>query len=248
MPCAAVFGGASMLLAVLLALVPLTMASGGGGGLRLHVGLDPAGASVLDANGFPNAREGVANRAENAVPNGGHGQVVPPAPRTAAASASTSGASRHGSALRGARIGAPQAPATAEVWNVRKQLRLTWPLRGAITSGFGWRTHPIFGTKEFHTGIDIAGRFGTPIVAAYWGTVRYVGYKGGYGEVVIVDHGHGVETSYAHLSSATVKAGAFVEEGEEIGRTGSTGWSTGPHLFFEVYEDGVPRNPSGFLP
>jgi murein DD-endopeptidase MepM/ murein hydrolase activator NlpD len=237
-----------MLLAVLLALVPLTMAYGGGG-LHLHLGLDPAGASVLDADGLPNAREGVANRAENVVPNAGHGhQVVLPAPRIAAAFASRSGASLRGSPLRGARIGAPQAAATAEVWNVRKQLRLTWPLRGAITSGFGWRTHPIFGTKEFHTGIDIAGSLGTPIVAAYWGTVRYVGYKGGYGEVVVVDHGHGVETSYAHLSSARVKPGALVEEGEEIGRTGSTGWSTGPHLFFEVYEDGVPRNPTGFLP
>jgi len=245
MPCAAVFGGASMLLALLLALVPLTMASGGG--VQLHMGLDPAGASVLDADGFP-GHEGVANRAEDEVPNGGPGQVVAPAKRTVAASASTSGASRRGSPLRSGRIGAPQTAATAEVWNVRKQLRLTWPLRGAITSGFGWRTHPIFGTKEFHTGIDIAGRFGTPIVAAYYGTVRYVGYKEGYGEVVIVDHGHGVETSYAHLSSATVKPGAVVEEGEEIGRTGSTGWSTGPHLFFEVYENGVPRNPTGFLP
>lgn len=247
MPCAAVFGGASMLLAVLLALVPLTMAFGSGG-LQLHMGLDPAGASVLDADGLPTAREGIANRAENVVPIAGHGQVVPPAPHVAAALASTSGASLSGSPLRGARIRAPQAPAAAEVWNVRKQLRLTWPLRGAITSGYGWRTHPIFGTKEFHTGIDIAGNFGTPIVAAYWGTVRYVGYKAGYGEVVVVDHGHGVETSYAHLSSATVKPGAFVEEGEQIGRTGSTGWSTGPHLFFEVYEDGVPRNPTGFLP
>jgi murein DD-endopeptidase MepM/ murein hydrolase activator NlpD len=132
--------------------------------------------------------------------------------------------------------------------NIRKQLLLVWPLHGAITSGFGWRTHPIFGTREFHTGIDIAGRWGTPIVAAYWGTVRYVGWKGGNGEIVIVDHGHGIETAYSHLSATTVKPGEVVEEGQEIGRTGSTGWSTGPHLFFEVYVDGSPRNPTGFLP
>ena len=134
------------------------------------------------------------------------------------------------------------------MWNASKQLRLVWPLQGAITSGFGWRTHPIFGTREFHTGIDIAGPTGAPVVAAYWGTVRFVGWKGGYGQIVIVDHSYGVQTAYSHLASATVQPGAVVSQGQQIGRTGSTGWSTGPHLLFEVWDNGVARNPFGYLP
>jgi murein DD-endopeptidase MepM/ murein hydrolase activator NlpD len=238
-----------MLLAVVLALVPLTLDAGGAGGpVQVHLGPDPAGASVLDARSDPHA---LSNRAEAVVPNGAHAPVEPPTQRVIPASAPRGVVvSRHGSSsITAGRAGAViQGPSSVATWNVRKQLRLAWPLQGAITSGFGWRTHPIFGTKEFHTGIDIAGRWGAPIVAAYWGTVRFVGWKGGYGQVVIVDHGHGFQTSYAHLSGTTVKPGQVVEQGEEVGRTGSTGWSTGPHLFFEVYEDGTPRNPTGFLP
>jgi murein DD-endopeptidase MepM/ murein hydrolase activator NlpD len=247
MPCAALFGAASMLLAIILALVPLTLASGGAGGpVQLHLGPDPAGASVLDTNGDTRA---VPNRAE-VVLNGAHAPVTAPSPRVAPASAPRGAvvSRQGGSSITASRGGALiQGPSSVATWNVRKQLRLAWPLQGAITSGFGWRTHPIFGTKEFHTGIDIAGRSGSPIVAAYWGTVRFVGWKGGYGQVVIVDHGHGFQTSYAHLSATSVKPGQVVEQGQEVGRTGSTGWSTGPHLFFEVYEDGIPRNPFSFL-
>lgn len=235
-----------MLLAIVLAFVPLTLTSGNTGGpIQVHLGPGPAGAEVLVSNDFSYA----ANRVEPTATNGAHDPVVPPSQHVGPAVESRGGVPARGSSpARAGRTGPLiQGSSTAEVWNVRKQLRLAWPLRGPITSGFGWRTHPIFGTREFHTGIDIAGRSGTPILAAYWGTVRFVGYKGGYGEVVIVDHGHGVETSYAHLSAASVKPGAFVEQGEEVGRTGSTGWSTGPHLFFEVYEDGIPRNPFGYL-
>jgi murein DD-endopeptidase MepM/ murein hydrolase activator NlpD len=124
---------------------------------------------------------------------------------------------------------------------------LVWPARGIVTSPFGWRIHPIFGTREFHTGIDIGGPSGAPVAAAYPGTVQFVGWKGGYGRLVIVYHGGGLETAYSHLSAASVQPGAHVEQGQEIGRIGSTGWSTGPHLLFEVFENGIPRDPAGYL-
>jgi murein DD-endopeptidase MepM/ murein hydrolase activator NlpD len=117
-----------------------------------------------------------------------------------------------------------------------------------LTSPFGWRIHPIFGTREFHTGIDIAGPSGAPVLAAYAGTVRFVGWQEGYGKRIVVDSGGGLVTAYSHLSVTDVQPQAYVTQGQEIGRIGSTGWSTGPHLLFEVYENGVPQNPTGYLP
>lgn len=122
---------------------------------------------------------------------------------------------------------------------------LLWPVEGRITSGYGWRIHPIFGTREFHTGIDIGAPWGTPIKAAAAGTVLFTGWMRGYGMLVILDHGNGLSTTYSHLSSYSVHVGEHVERGEIIARIGSTGWSTGPHLFFEVRENGQPVNPLG---
>jgi len=122
---------------------------------------------------------------------------------------------------------------------------LRWPVPGAISSGYGWRIHPIFHTREFHTGIDIAAPYGTPIRAARDGTVIFNGWMRGYGMLVILDHGNGLSTTYAHLSSSSVRVGERVKRGEVIANIGSTGWSTGPHLFFEVREDGQPVNPLG---
>jgi murein DD-endopeptidase MepM/ murein hydrolase activator NlpD len=122
---------------------------------------------------------------------------------------------------------------------------LLWPVLGRISSGYGWRTHPIFHGREFHTGIDIAAPWGTPIQAAANGTVLFTGWMRGYGMLVILDHGNGLSTTYAHLSSFGVHGGDRVHSGDVIARIGSTGWSTGPHLFFEVREDGRPVNPMG---
>jgi murein DD-endopeptidase MepM/ murein hydrolase activator NlpD len=264
MPHAAMFAAASMLLAVGLALVPWTLASGtdGTAALHLHGSAEAAEPAVLDFPGDPRVADAgvpattpsaVATAAAPAAPPSAAANAAAPAapPSQRVIAASTSGgivSRRSSSPAGGGRTGTLLGPRTTEVWNVKKQVRLMWPLRGPITSGFGWRTHPIFGTHEFHTGIDIAGRTGTPIVAAYSGKVLFAGWKSGYGQVVVVYHGHGFETSYAHLSAASVKPGEAVEQGQEVGRTGSTGWSTGPHLFFEVYQDGIPRNPTAFLP
>jgi len=124
---------------------------------------------------------------------------------------------------------------------------LAQPSEGLITSRFGWRTHPIFGTREFHTGVDIANRIGTPIRAAESGIVRFVGWMGGYGRLIVVTHGNGLETSYSHLSSMLVALGQRVVRGDVLGHMGNSGWSTGPHLLFEVRRDGVPLDPMPFL-
>lgn len=119
------------------------------------------------------------------------------------------------------------------------------PVPGPITSGYGWRTHPIFGTREFHTGIDIAAPYGTPVQAAHDGGVIFNGWMRGYGLLVILDRGGGLTTTYSHLSASLVHVGDRVVRGAVIARIGSTGWSTGPHLFFEVREDGRPIDPAG---
>ena len=119
------------------------------------------------------------------------------------------------------------------------------PVAGPVTSGYGWRIHPIFGTREFHTGIDIGAPYGTPVEAAYDGTVIFNGWMRGYGLLVILDHGGGLTTTYSHLSASLVHVGDHIARGGVVGRIGSTGWSTGPHLLFEVREDGAPVDPLG---
>ncbi len=125
--------------------------------------------------------------------------------------------------------------------------RFAWPVSGRMTSGFGYRIHPIFGSRRFHSGIDIAARHGTPIVAAAGGQVVQSGYFGGYGYSIMVYHGGGYATWYAHLSSFNVSVGQNVERGQVIGYVGSTGWATGAHLHFEVRINGSPHNPLDYL-
>jgi murein DD-endopeptidase MepM/ murein hydrolase activator NlpD len=123
----------------------------------------------------------------------------------------------------------------------------SYPVRAPITSPFGPRRHPIFGVRSMHSGIDLAAPYGTPIKASEGGVVIYSGWYGGYGKVVILDHAKGFSTLYAHLSSTKVAVGARVKQGEVVGFEGSTGYATGPHLHFEVREQGKPKNPVIYL-
>lgn len=125
------------------------------------------------------------------------------------------------------------------------------PIAGPITSPFGYRTHPIFKTRIFHSGIDIGGPNGGAIRAANAGKVIYSGWYGGYGKVVIIDHGHyngkATTTLYGHMSNYIVSAGEIVRKGQVVGYEGSTGYSTGPHCHFEVRVNGKPQNPFNYI-
>ncbi|MDS3859229.1 peptidoglycan DD-metalloendopeptidase family protein [Thermosynechococcaceae cyanobacterium BACA0444] len=125
--------------------------------------------------------------------------------------------------------------------------RLSYPIRAPITSTFGWRIHPILGTQRFHNGLDFGAPTGTPIQAAERGRVIYAGWYGGYGNAVIVDHGNGATTLYAHASRLVVAEGDVVQRGQVLALVGSTGLSTGPHLHFEVRINGEPQDPSYYL-
>ncbi len=120
---------------------------------------------------------------------------------------------------------------------------MIWPVNGRITSGFGRRTHPILRFARMHKGVDFGAGWGTPIHAAADGQVTRAGWAGGYGRQVRIAHGGGMATSYSHMSRMAVESGAFVRQGQLIGYVGSSGLSTGPHLHYEVLEDGRPVNP-----
>ncbi len=124
---------------------------------------------------------------------------------------------------------------------------MIWPIYGPITSEFGWRTHPIFGTQRYHSGLDIGGDYGEPIAAAATGTVIHSGWISGYGNTVIIDHGGGITTLYGHNQSLLVGVGESVTQGQTIALCGSTGNSTGPHCHFEVRENGEPVSPYSYL-
>lgn len=117
----------------------------------------------------------------------------------------------------------------------------------SLSSAFGWRLHPIRGTYRLHSGIDIPGRLGTPVLASAGGRVRFAGPAGGYGNMIEIEHGNGLETRYAHLSRLLVALGAAVIPGETIALMGSTGLSTGSHLHFEVRDRGRATNPLAWL-
>lgn len=122
-----------------------------------------------------------------------------------------------------------------------------WPGNGRLTSRYGYRTHPIYGDRRFHAGIDLGGGFGAPLVATRAGTVIVAGPSGGYGNLIVISHGNGLTSSYAHLSSMAVREGQDVAQGQSVGRVGSTGNVTGPHLHFEIRLDGEPVDPMDYL-
>lgn len=123
----------------------------------------------------------------------------------------------------------------------------SFPVHGRLTSPFGLRRHPIFKVVSFHSGVDLAAPYGTAIMASDTGRVIFNGWYGGYGKVIIVDHGMNYSTLYAHLSRATASKGKTIIKGETVGYEGQTGYSTGPHLHFEVRKSGRPQNPLNYL-
>lgn len=139
---------------------------------------------------------------------------------------------------------APPAQAPPQV----SKYRFIWPCRGEITSYYGWRTHPIFGTTKYHSGMDIAVDYGTPIKAAAAGTIIYSGWLGGYGYTIMIDHGGGLVTLYAHNNELAVYEGQYVNQGVVVAYAGSTGWSTGPHCHFEARLHGEVTEPLDYLP
>ncbi|MGQ9844079.1 MAG: peptidoglycan DD-metalloendopeptidase family protein [Spirochaetota bacterium] len=136
-------------------------------------------------------------------------------------------------------------PKLAKEFALREMFRS--PLGGRLTSFFGGRVHPIFRQWGFHNGLDIAAPYGTPVGAARQGVVVSSGWMGGYGKAVIIQHDEGFKTLYGHLSSIHVRQGQHVKAGQFIGKVGSTGWSTGPHLHFTLWQYNKLINPMKVL-
>ena len=122
-----------------------------------------------------------------------------------------------------------------------------FPSDAPTSSPFGWRIHPILGYRRFHAGLDFAASYGSTIRAADSGTVIFAGWYGGYGKAVIISHSKGISTLYGHTSELYVSEGQSVQKGQAIAAVGSTGFSTGPHLHFEVRRDGTPVDPANYL-
>jgi murein DD-endopeptidase MepM/ murein hydrolase activator NlpD len=142
--------------------------------------------------------------------------------------------------IRQAQVVAHRPP----VANAHTRFAFLWPARGLLTSGFGWRLHPLFRIWHLHTGVDIRASSGAPVLAAADGRVIYAGWFGGYGKIVAIDHGGGISTLYGHLSSMVVATGDEVHRAQLIGHVGSTGYSNGPHLHFEMRINGRPVDPT----
>jgi murein DD-endopeptidase MepM/ murein hydrolase activator NlpD len=147
----------------------------------------------------------------------------------------------------GVMIRGAQVPALrTHVVEAHTSFAFMWPGRGVITSGFGLRRHPVFGIMHVHTGVDLAAVWGSPVLAAADGRVIYTGWFGGYGKIVVIDHGEGISTLYGHLSQWMVASNDDVHRGQVIARVGNTGYSTGPHIHFEIRINGTPVDPEGF--
>ena len=123
-----------------------------------------------------------------------------------------------------------------------------WPINATVTSEYGYRVHPVYGSRRLHSGMDIGAAGGTPIAASNSGVVIFAGRQGGYGNTIIVDHGGGITTLYAHQSRLGASVGQQVGRGDIIGFVGATGTATGNHLHFEVRVNGTPTNPRNYLP
>jgi murein DD-endopeptidase MepM/ murein hydrolase activator NlpD len=122
-----------------------------------------------------------------------------------------------------------------------------YPIRGRLTSPYGWRSDPISGVRRFHAALDLAAPAGTPIKAAMGGRIVTLGFNSVYGKYIIMTHSGGFQTLYAHMNTTSVGQGAYVQQGAKIGEVGSTGYSTGPHLHFAIFKNGKAVNPLELL-
>jgi murein DD-endopeptidase MepM/ murein hydrolase activator NlpD len=156
-------------------------------------------------------------------------------------SSALSGAATVGIELGGGR------PATTADWLRMAAAPTMWPVEGPVTGSFGERIDPFNGEGAFHTGVDISAAYGQPVVAPADGVVTFAGDAGGYGRLVILEHGQGISTRYGHLASFAVALGQSVRRGDVIGYVGRSGRATGPHLHYEVRIQGVPVNPHKYL-
>ena len=161
---------------------------------------------------------------------------------TVSSLATANGLSSRGTIFPGERLAIP-----AEGQQISRgslSYRLIWPVAGTISSGWGYRTR----FEKFHYGLDVAAEMGTAIKAVLPGTVQSAGWKAGYGWCVFIDHGNGLRTAYGHASKLYVKKGQKVLQNQKIAAIGSSGFSTGPHLHFEVRQNGKLVNPINYLP
>ncbi|WP_293445925.1 M23 family metallopeptidase [Persephonella sp.] len=137
---------------------------------------------------------------------------------------------------------------SGQIYHMFKNIPNGSPLKNTIiTSRFGYRKHPVNGQKDFHPGVDLRAKVGTPVFSTANGIVEYAGRKGAYGKMVIIQHNYGFKTIYGHLSKIKVKTGDFVEKGQLIGFSGNTGLINGPHLHYEVRYLQRPLNPVNFI-
>jgi murein DD-endopeptidase MepM/ murein hydrolase activator NlpD len=156
------------------------------------------------------------------------------------------------SALTGAAAAGLQQDATRRLaslsdWTRAADAPSLWPVEGSITSSFGERVDPFNGEGAFHSGLDISVPYGTPVHAPADGVVTFAGIMNGYGNLIELDHGHGIATRYGHLSAFAIAAGEHVRRGQVIGYVGATGRATSPHLHYEVRVQNVPVNPHKYL-
>ena len=164
-----------------------------------------------------------------------------------ASSASITAMLQQRAAERAAAAAASQGGGGGGATWVQGSGQLAAPVVAPITSDFGWRIHPIYGTRRLHAGTDFGVDEGTPVHAADGGVVVEAGWVSGYGYTVIIDHGNGMSTLYAHNSEVAVSPGQTVSKGQVVSYSGNTGGSTGPHLHFEVRINGEPTDPMGYL-
>ncbi len=142
----------------------------------------------------------------------------------------------------------PGAKVTRSTQALSRSSNFAWPIKGIITSAFGMRIHPVSGESSSHDGLDISGNAGSNVYAAGSGVITFLDWSGDYGRLIVIDHGGGTETKYAHLSGFEAALGDRVYAGDLIGYVGSSGNTTGPHLHFEVRRNGTPVNPRNYLP